>query len=207
MPTPDLWRFLRQTISSAIDAPTLEHPDVLHDKDGGLLVFATIEQVLPNPEASWSGEQYANATEVKFGRVDWLGAPKAQEISSNIQKRIDELEPGIADARSQLSETQKLVDQARAELKTVDQDLDLIKKELEADEHDAKSIRNSHTHKLPRAVTDTAKRKSEGGGSSKKSKEINVGVELHSFLDHESEGSSKIGFWKRIFGRRKRAKK
>jgi hypothetical protein len=207
MPTPDLWRFLRQTISSAIDAPTLEHPDVLHDKDGGLLVFATIEQVLPNPEASWSGDQYAIATEVTFERVEWLSAPKAQEISSNIQRRIDELEPGIMDARSQLSETQTLVDQARAELKDVDQEIELIMKELEADEKDAKAIRSGHSHKLPRAVTDAAKRRSEGGGSSKKSKEISAGPELNSFLDKDVNDSTKLGIWKRLFGRRKRAKK
>lgn len=208
LPTPDLWRFMRQTISASIDAPTSEHPSVLKDKNDELLVFATIEQVLPNPDASWAGYKYASGTSVKFEAVNWLGATKAQEISTDIQKRIDELEPGIIDARNQLSETQRLVDEAKGEFSIVNEDLDLIKKELESDERDAKMIKTNHTHKLPRALTETAKRKSESGGSTKKSKKVIQGEELEDFLtgDGKGLGKSKIGFWKRIFGRKGRSK-
>jgi len=102
-----------------------------------------------------------------------------------------------------LSETQKLVNEAKVELGIVIEDLDLIQKELAADEQDAKKYKSNHTHKLPRAVTDTAKRKSEGGGSGKKSKSTH-GSELTDFLNEDDE--KKVRFWKRIF-RRKGGKK
>ena len=166
MPTPDLWKHMRETLSSAIDAPTSNHPDVLTDpKDGNKLVFATVDQVLPNPAALWSGDKYRDGTKVDLKTVGWLDAESAYQTSTNIYKRIDELAPGIEDARSQLAETQKLVNEAKVELGIVIEDLDLIQKELQSDEQDARKIKNNHTHKLPRAVTDTAKRKSEGGVS------------------------------------------
>jgi hypothetical protein len=205
LPTPALWRFMREAISSSIDAPTPNHPSVLKDEKGELLVFATIEQVLPNPDAAWSGEKYSSGTSVKFDPVSWLDATKVQEIASSINKRIDELEPGIADARNQLSETQRLVDEANSEFIIVNEDLELIQKELTSDENDAKKIKNNHTHKLPRAVTDTAKRKSEGGGAGKKTKTA-PGSELTKFLNDDGK-VKKIGFWKRIFGRKGGSKK
>ena len=206
MPTPDLWKHMRESISSAIDAPTSNHPAVLTDmKDGKRLVFATVDQVLPNPEALWNGEKFKSGTEVELKTVGWLDAEAAYQTGTNIYKRIDELAPGIVDARSQLAETQKLVNEANNELGVVNEDLDLIQKELTSDEQDAKKIKNNHTHKLPRAVTDTAKRKSEGGVSGKKSKPTH-GSELTEFLnDHGSV--KKVGFWKRIFRRKGGSKK
>jgi hypothetical protein len=205
LPTPELWRFMRETISSAIDAPTSNHPSVLKDEKDELLVFATVEQVLPNPDSSWSGEKYSGGTSVKFDSISWLDASKVQEISTNLNKRIDELEPGIADARSQLFETQRLVDEAKGEFKIVNEDLELIQKELTSDEEDARRIKNNHTHKLPRAVTDTAKRRSEEGSLGKRTKS-NPGVELTEFLNDDGK-VKKIGFWKRIFGRKGGSKK
>jgi phytoene desaturase len=114
------------------------------------------------------------------------------------------LAPGIEDARSQLAETQKLVNEAKIELGIVIEDLDLIQKELLSDEQDAKKYKNNHTHKLPRAVTDTAKRKSEGGVSGKKTKPT-YGAELTEFLNEDGT-VKKVKFWKRIF-RRKGGKK
>jgi hypothetical protein len=206
MPTPDLWKHMRESVSSAIDAPTSNHPEVLTDmKDGKRLVFATVDQVLPNPDALWSGEKFKSGTEVELKSVGWLDAEAAYQTSTNIYKRIDELAPGIVDARSQLSETQKLVNEANIELGVVNKDLDLIQKELTSDEQDAKKIKNNHTHKLPRAVTDTAKRKSEGGVSGKKSKPTH-GSELTEFLN-EGGTAKKVGFWKRIFRRKGGSKK
>jgi hypothetical protein len=206
MPTPDLWKHMRESVSSAIDAPTSNHPEVLTDmKDGKRLVFATVDQVLPNPDALWSGEKFKSGTEVELKSVGWLDAEAAYQTSTNIYKRIDELAPGIVDARSQLSETQKLVNEANIELGVVNEDLDLIQKELTSDEQDAKKIKNNHTHKLPRAVTDTAKRKSEGGVSGKKSKPTH-GSELTEFLN-EGGTAKKVGFWKRIFRRKGGSKK
>jgi hypothetical protein len=201
MPSPDLWKHMRESISSAIDAPTSHHPEVLIDpKDGRRLVFATVDQVIPNPEALWNGEKYKAGTEVDLKTVGWLDAEAAYQTSTNIYKRIDELAPGIEDARNQLAETQKLVNEAKIELGIVIEDLDLIQKELVSDELDAEKYRNNHTHKLPRAVTDTAKRKSEGGASSKKSKST-YSSELTEFLA-EDEKEIKIRFWKRIFRRK-----
>ena len=205
MPTPELWKHMRESISSAIDAPTSSHPSVLTDpKDGKKLVFATVDSVLPNPQALWSGEKYKTGTEIELKTVGWLDAEAAYQTSANLYKRIDELAPGIEDARSQLSETQKLVNEAKVELGIVIEDLDLIQKELASDEQDAKKIKNNHTHKLPRAVTETAKRKSEGGISGKKSKPT-YGSELTDFLNEDGE-VKKVKFWKRIF-RRKGGKK
>jgi hypothetical protein len=197
---------MRESISSAIDAPTISHPAVLTDvKDGKRLVFATVDQVLPDPDAIWSGEKFLSGTEVELKPVHWLDAEAAYQNSTSIYRRIDELAPGIVDARSQLAETQKLVNEANIELDIVNEDLDLIQKELTSDEQDAKKIKNNHTHKLPRAVTDTAKRKSEGGVSGKKSKPTH-GSELTEFLNEDGIGK-KVGFWKRIFRRKGGPKK
>jgi hypothetical protein len=205
MPTPDLWKHMRESISSAIDAPTSNHPEVLTDlKNGKRLVFSNVGQVLPNPQALWSGDKFKTGHKVDLRTVGWLDAEAAYLTSTNIQKRIDELAPGIEDARSQLSETQKLVNEANAELGIVIEDLELIQKELASDEQDAKKIKNNHTHKLPRAVTETAKRKSEGGVSGKPSKPTH-GSELTDFLN-EDDKVKKVKFWKRIF-RRKGGKK
>jgi len=206
MPTPDLWKHMRESISSAIDAPTGNHPAVLTDaKDSKRLVFATVDQVLPDPDALWSGEKFKSGTDVDLKKVGWLDAEAAYQTGTNIYKRIDELAPGIVDARNQLAETQKLVNEANIELGVVNEDLELIQKELTSDEQDAKKIKNNHTHKLPRAVTDTAKRKSEGGVSSKKSKPTH-GAELAEFLN-ENGKVKKVGFWKRIFRRKGGSKK
>ena len=206
MPTPDLWKHMRESISSAIDAPTSNHPDVLTDpKDGNKLVFATVDQVLPNPAALWIGDKYKDGTKVDLKTVGWLDAEAAYQTSTNIYKRIDELAPGIEDARSQLAETQKLVNEAKVELGIVVEDLGLIQKELTFDEQNAKKFKDNHTHKLPRAVTDTAKRKSEGGASGKKSRSTH-GSELTEFLNEDGT-KKKARFWKRIFRRKGGAKK
>jgi hypothetical protein len=197
---------MRESISSAIDAPTSNHPEVLIDiKNGNKLVFPSVDQVLPDPDAFWSGEKFRYKDGLELNTVGWLDAEVAYQNSTKIYKRIDELAPGIIDARNQLSETQKLVNEARIELEDVNVDLDLIQKELTSDEHGAKKIKDNHTHKLPRAVTDTAKRKSEGGVSGKKSKPTH-GSELIEFLNDGGKGK-KVGFWKRIFRRKGGSKK
>jgi hypothetical protein len=201
MPTPELWKHMRESISSAIDAPTSNHPIVLTDpKDGKKLVFGTVEQVLPNPQANWSGENYKTGTEVEFRQVGWLDAEAAYQTRVNILKRLDELAPGIEDARNQLAETQNLVNDTKNELRIVIEDLGLIEKELLSDEHAAEKLKNDHSHKLPRAVTDTAKRKSESRASNKKLKS-KYGSELTEFLN-EDGSEKKRRFWKRIFRRK-----
>ena len=210
MPASDLWRHMRTAISSAIDAPTSEHPVVLTDPvDGKKWVFASVDQVLPDPDALWSPEQFISGTKTEIkaeiSEVRWLDAETAHLNIANIYKRIDELAPGIIDAKNQLAETQKLVNDAIIERDVVNEDLDFIQTELLKDQQDAKKISNNHTHKLPRALTDTAKRRSEGGKASKKSTPTH-GKELEDFLDEENE-KSKVNFWQRIFGRKGRSKK
>jgi len=210
MPASDLWRHMRTAISSAIDAPTSEHPVVLTDPvDGKKWVFASVDQVLPDPDALWSPKELVSGTktEIKAGisEVRWLDAETAHLNIANIYNRIDELAPGIIDARNQLAETQKLVNDAIIERDAVIEDLDFIQTELLKDQQDAKKISNNHTHKLPRALTDTAKRRSEGGKSSKKFKPTH-GKELEDFLDEENE-KLKVKFWHRIFRRKGRSKK
>ena len=200
MPKPDLWRFVRESISASIDAPSSNHPEVLKDGNGKFLVFATVEQVLPNPDAFWSSSEFKDGTAVKFEDVAWLDASTAHSNLTNIQNRLDELEPGIVDARAQLSETQKLVDDANTELRTINEDLDLIKKELTSDSQVAGKIKSAHTHKLPRAITENAKRKSEGGSDYKNTIQDSRGDELEGFLSSEK----KFGFWRKIFRRKKR---
>jgi hypothetical protein len=201
---------MRTAISSAIDAPTSEHPVVLTDPvDGKKWVFASVDQVLPDPDALWSPKELVSGTktEIKAGisEVRWLDAETAHLNIANIYNRIDELAPGIIDARNQLAETQKLVNDAIIERDAVIEDLDFIQTELLKDQQDAKKISNNHTHKLPRALTDTAKRRSEGGKSSKKFKPTH-GKELEDFLDEENE-KLKVKFWHRIFRRKGRSKK
>jgi hypothetical protein len=203
-PTPELWKHMRLAISSAIDAQPEEHPAVLTDlQDGSLLVFATIENVLPDPETSWSGQRYENQTSVRFGDVSWLDAAFSKEISSNIQARIDELEPGILDARNQLAETQRLVDEAVNEVKDVSDEISLIEVELERDEHDSKKSKGQHTHKLPRAVTEKAKRPSQGGKTGGKIKHTDPGVIIE--INREIERTKEKGFFRRIFSRKGRS--
>jgi hypothetical protein len=203
-PTPELWKHMRLAISSAIDAQPEEHPAVLTDlQDGSLLVFATIENVLPDPETSWSGQRYENQTSVRFGDVSWLDAAFSKEISSNIQARIDELEPGILDARNQLAETQRLVDEAVNEVKEVSDEISLIEVELERDEHDSKKSKGQHTHKLPRAVTEKAKRPSQGGKTGGKIKHTAPDVIIE--INREMEQTKEKGFFRRIFSRKGRS--
>lgn len=194
MPTSDLWKFMRESISSAIDAPTAEHPSVLKGKNDELLVFATVEQVLPNPDVFWDGSKYDSGTEVKLPRVGWLGAEQAQANVTSIEKRIDELAPGIADARAQLSETQILVNGAESELQSIVQEITLIERELDSDERDAKKIKGNHTHKLPRGVTEAAKRPSQGAKKTTKIKHTDPAI-------IESLENSKQGPKRNIFVR------
>lgn len=155
----DLWRHMREAMSAAIDAPTNRHPEVLIDrKDNSLLVFSKVDRVLPDPETSWIGEKFKDGTTARIEDVGWLDASKAYETSENLKKRIEELAPGLADARNQLSETQKLADDADNEWKVVSEDLILIEKELQSDLEAAKRVSESHSHNLPPKVTGPAKR-------------------------------------------------
>ena len=43
LPTPQLWRFMRETISSAIDAPTSNHPGVLKDENNEVVRDVELE--------------------------------------------------------------------------------------------------------------------------------------------------------------------
>lgn len=206
----DLWRHIREAISSAIDAPTNQHPDVLIDKnDNRLLVFSKIDRVLPDPETSWRADSFSSGTSVKLEDIGWLDASRAHEVSESLRQRLDELAPGLADAREQLSETQKLADEANKVLAVVSEELDLIERELEADLEAAKKVSESHSHRLPPKVTGPAKRP-QGNIKKMLTREK---LELHeNELDDDSQDTSagerkKSGFFKRIFKRKAGSKK
>jgi hypothetical protein len=196
LPTPELWRHVRESISSAIDAPTPNHPDVLADKDGRLLVFATVDQVLPDPEAHWSGAKYLDKTLVKFEEIGWLDAAAAHEVNNRLQVRSEELAPGIQDAREQLSETQRLVDDAIKELKRVEEDLGLIEGELNSDISESKKSKGNHTHKLPNEITEAAKKKKHSNKTTHSS--VKNGKPGNEVGSQYSETKVKRGFIKRI---------
>jgi hypothetical protein len=138
-----LWRHMRESISAAIDAPSLtNHPDILKDKDNRHLVFATVDLVLPNPESKWNGDEFNGKSSVKFDEIGWLGSAPLKRTRDEVTKRMQELAPGIEDAQSQLSETQKLVDEAKISREKV-------KEELELTEHEPKKMASSKASASP----------------------------------------------------------
>ena len=202
-----LWRHLRESLSAAIDAPTSQHPSVLIDKkDNRLLVFSRVDRVLPDPETSWSGEKFSSGTSVRLEPIGWLDASKAHETSLQLRKRLEELAPGLVEAREQLSETQKFTDEAEKDLRSVSEELALIEKELESDVEAAKRVSESHTHKLPSKVTGPAKRP-RGNirkiAKSKSSGDLNTDTGgLANQAKLEENNKEKKSFWKRLFKRR-----
>jgi len=154
-----LWRHMRESISAAIDAPSItNHPDVLKDKDNRHLVFATVDLVLPNPKSNWPGDEFNGKSAVKFQEIGWLGSAPLKKTKDEVTKRMQELAPGIEDAQSQLSETQKLVDEAKISRDKVKEELELTEHELKSDEELAERISQSHTHKLPKVIVGPAER-------------------------------------------------
>lgn len=211
-PSPALWKHMRESISAAIDAPKIEHPAVLKDlKDDRLLVFATIDRVLPDPDTNWKGENYRGRTSVNFVDIGWLDAQNAHETMRQINKRIEELEPGIQDANNQLSETQKLVDEAKREFQIIKEDLDLIESELNSDIGNAKNVTESHTHQLPKGITGPARKpgKRQKKKDRKKEEDKNFdgknAVEAEESLSGKAEGGPRTSIWRRFFRRGKEA--
>ncbi len=208
--SPDLWRHIREAVSSAIDAPTNQHPDVLIDKNSNqILVFSKIDRVLPDPNNSWRGDSFSSGTSVKFEEIGWLNASKTLEISESLKHRLDELAPGLADAREQLAETQKLADDANQALKVVSEELDLIEKELEADLEAAQKVSANHSHRLPPKVTGPAKRPQ--GNIRKLLTREKLEVQENELVENsnsQSEGElQKRGLLTRLFKRKGRSKK
>jgi hypothetical protein len=161
LPTPELWRHLRESISSSIDAPTKTHPKALLDKDGKLLVFGTVDRVLPSPDTQWIGDAFETGTSIKLEPIHWINAQLAHQTATGIQKRIDELAPGIEDAKNQLSETQKLVDETEKEWSVATEDVTLVERELKEDILFSDSLKEGHTHQLPRKISGPS-RKAKG---------------------------------------------
>jgi len=209
MPKPDLWRHLRQSICAAVDAPSASpasHPPVLIDKsDQNLLVFSTIDRVLPDPNALWNGQAFESGTSVRFEPVGWLDVSKAHDMQSAIQGRLDELAPGIEDARNQLAETQLLVDNADKEWEVINEDVSLVENELAADIRAAENASRNHTHGIPESIAGPSKRKrNKKRQARRQQKAIERERAAHDFGDesHASEyavGTEKSS-WRRFFG-------
>jgi len=205
----DLWRHMRESISAAIDAPSNKHPEALIDrKDNNLLVFSRIDRVLPNPETRWSGDAFKSGTSVKLEEIQWLDAAKTSESAEVLKKRIEELAPGLADAREQLSETQKLADESEKEWQTISEELALIENELDSDLNAAKEVSENHSHKLPPKVTGPVKRPKgnirriltrESSEKKLSGESVSAG---NSGMEEEQE--QKPSFLKRLFKRRRK---
>lgn len=205
----DLWRHMRESISAAIDAPSSKHPEVLIDKkDNSMLVFSKIDRVLPNPETSWSGDAFKSGTSVKLEEIQWLDATKTSEATEVLKKRIEELAPGLADAREQLSETQKLADESEKEWQTISEELALIENELDSDLNAAKEVSENHSHKLPPKVTGPAKRPKGNIRKifTRESNEKKLSGEIVSAGNSgsEEEQEQKPSFLERLFKRRRK---
>ena len=128
--------------------------------------------------------------------MNWIGAEAANANIRNIQQRLDELAPGIEDAKAQLSETQKMVDEANAELKIVLEDLNLVEAELEVDSRQAIKKKDLHSHNLPKEITDNAKRKSQLIKSN-----TNALGEEEASLETTSSPNRFFSFFRRLFRR------
>jgi hypothetical protein len=200
---------MRESISAAIDAPSNKHPEALIDrKDNNLLVFSRIDRVLPNPETRWSGDAFKSGTSVKLEEIQWLDAAKTSESAEVLKKRIEELAPGLADAREQLSETQKLADESEKEWQTISEELALIENELDSDLNAEKEVSENHSHKLPPKVTGPVKRPKgnirriltrESSEKKLSGESVSAG---NSGMEEEQE--QKPSFLKRLFKRRRK---
>jgi hypothetical protein len=202
-----LWRHMRESISAAIDAPSLtDHPEVLKDKDHRHLVFATVDLVLPSPEAKWVGDEFKDKSIVRFEDIGWLGALPLRKTKEEVERRIQELAPGIEDAQNQLSETQKFVDEAKVHRDKVKEELELTERELKSDEELAARVSESHTHKLPKVIVGPSERPKQKANASssgsiprlKKVEQVSTSV-----LEIPNESNpTKVSFFRKLFRRK-----
>jgi hypothetical protein len=202
-----LWRHMRESISAAIDAPSLtDHPEVLKDKDNRHLVFATVELVLPSPEAKWVGDEFKDKSIVRFEEIGWLGASPLRKTKEEVEKRIKELAPGIEDAQNQLSETQKFVDEAKVHRDKVKEELELTERELKSDEELAARVSESHTHKLPKVIvgpSERPKQKANASSSATIPRLKKVEPVSTSVLEIPNESNpTKVRFFRKLFRRK-----
>ncbi len=149
MPSPALWKHVREAISAAIDAPTKDHPSVLLDDSRRLLIFAELDSVLPNPDSVWNPEVFAAGTAVELGPITWIDARAMRETKEAIENRLRELEPGLKDAKQQLTATRNQVDETSSELHKTLEELQYTTLELTEDKNFGLEMAQNHLHDLP----------------------------------------------------------
>lgn len=151
MPNSALWTKVRESISSSIDAAHRNHPIALKDAEK-VLVFADVDRVLPDPNAKWIAESFQKSTSIELADIGWLDPSELNRQKYLIEERIEELSPGLMDAKQQLSETQKLVDEAAKLRAVLQSEVDLLEQELGSDLEFNTETRNHHTHELPKDI-------------------------------------------------------
>lgn len=149
-PAPELWKHVRESLASAIDSPTgMVHPKILKDEEGNNLVFSDVSRVLPDPNAKWEKEKFEDRVAVDMTDLQWLDDAAVTDQFGRLGIRLDELQPGIDEARAQLQETGHEVSILRAELQKADSEVARLRSELDMDTELAEEMRDDHTHGLP----------------------------------------------------------
>lgn len=151
MPNSALWRKIRESISSSIDAAHPNHPNSLKDAEK-ILVFADVDRVLPDPTARWIANDFQEGTSIELKDIGWLDPSGVIRQKLLIEERIEELSPGLLDAKQQLSETQKLVDEAEKVRAVLQSEVELLEQELDSDFEFNTETRKQHTHDLPKDI-------------------------------------------------------
>jgi hypothetical protein len=149
-PSPELWKHVRESIAAGIDSPSATaHPSILKDEDGNNLVFSDVSRVLPDPNAKWNSAKYDDLIAVDLGDIEWLDDEGVSREFGKLGLRLDELRPGLEEARAQLDETGHEVAILRAELQKADSEVSRLRSELAIDVELADEMRDDHTHGLP----------------------------------------------------------
>lgn len=153
-PSPRIWTRVRETISATIDSPdNIEHPSILISSDGRTrLIFSDIQNVLPDPDAVWTGQEFEETLNLKLERVDWLGVV-ANEVNrdtlSNFQSQLQLI---MQDAARELEETAEALAEAQIAEAVAVKELNQANIELGEDITFAEGMRTDHTHQLPKRM-------------------------------------------------------
>lgn len=103
-PSASLWTHLRNLIALSIDSPPdLPKELTLVKEDGQVrLVFAEVERVLPDPEASWQPAPHLRGIDITCRPIEWLDPEGVDIAAGAIQSYRLEIEPGMSEAREAL---------------------------------------------------------------------------------------------------------
>jgi hypothetical protein len=150
--TPDLWRHVRETIAASIDSPSAEVIAPLRSDNSLRLFFGDLGHVLPDSSVTWSPEEFLGKTSAQMDNIGWLDTEATQKQRTALLNTLDELSPGMDDARMQMQETQTAFDLSVRVSENAEFELDRAREELSLDEDFAEEMREDHTHQLPESL-------------------------------------------------------